>query len=269
MGMDFAVEGIDCAACINEIEDAVTVLPGIEQARLNYTTHRLAIVWRPKALANPLAVFDALAAAGYRAHPFATNSTEEIEAARARHLLRCLGVAGFAAMNIMLLSVSVWSGNVTDITPETRDLFHWLSALIALPAAAYAGQPFFQSALRALKARAFNMDVPISLGVLLALAVSVYETLNHAEHAYFDSAIMLLFFLLTGRYLDHAMRRRTRAEAGNLAALKAALANRLNPDGGVVAVPAAAVKPSDIVLVRAGERVPVDGIVLAGHRRGR
>ncbi|WP_246702883.1 heavy metal translocating P-type ATPase [Starkeya sp. ORNL1] len=263
-GMDFAVEGIDCAACINEIEDAVAVLPGVEQARLNYTSHRLAIVWRSEALANPPAVFGALATAGYRAHPFETGSAEEIESARARHLLRCLAVAGFAAMNIMLLSVSVWSGNVTDITPETRDLFHWLSALIALPAAAYAGQPFFQSALRAIKARALNMDVPISLGVLLALAVSVYETLNHAEHAYFDSAIMLLFFLLTGRYLEHAMRRRTRAEAGNLAALKAALANRVEPDGAIVAMPAAAVKPGDIVLVRPGERVPVDGIVLSG-----
>jgi Cu2+-exporting ATPase len=263
-GMDFAVEGIDCAACINEIEDAVSVLPGIEQARLNYTSHRLAVVWRAEALANPAAVFGALATAGYRAHPFATGSAEAIEAARARHLLRCLAVAGFAAMNIMLLSVSVWSGNVTDITPETRDLFHWLSALIALPAAAYAGQPFFQSALRAIKARALNMDVPISLGVLLALAVSVYETLNHAEHAYFDSAIMLLFFLLTGRYLEHAMRRRTRAEAGNLAALKAALANRVEADGAIVAMPAAAVQPGDVVLVRPGERVPVDGIVLSG-----
>lgn len=263
-GMDFAVEGIDCAACINEIEEAVTVLPGIEEARLNYTTHRLAVRWRMGAQARPAAVFGALAEAGYRAHPFATNSAEEIETARARHLLRCLGVAGFASMNVMLLSVSVWSGNVTDISPETRDLFHWLSALIALPAAAYAGQPFFQSALRALKARALNMDVPISLGVTLALAISVYETLNHAEHAYFDSAVMLLFFLLTGRYLEHAMRRRTRAEAGNLAALKAALASRVEADGTIVAMPAAAVKPGDIVLVRPGERVPVDGIVVSG-----
>ena len=115
--------------------------------------------------------------------------------------MKCLAVAGFAAMNIMLLSVSVWSGS--DITPETRDLFHWLSALIALPAAAYAGQPFFQSAARHPR-RQLNMDVPISLGVLLALGMSVVETANHAQHAYFDSAMMLLFFLLCGRYLDHA-----------------------------------------------------------------
>ena len=94
--------------------------------------------------------------------------------------MKCLAVAGFAAMNIMLLSVSVWSGNATDMTQETRDFFHWLSALIALPAAAYAGQPFFQSAWRALRARAVNMDVPISLGVMLALGMSVVETASHA-----------------------------------------------------------------------------------------
>ena len=120
------------------------------------------------------------------------------------------------------------------MTPETRDLFHWLSALIALPAAAYAGQPFFQSALRALRTRRLNMDVPISLGVLLALGMSVIETANHAQHAYFDSAVMLLFFLLCGRYVDHAVRRRTRPCAGNLAALKAEVAHRFERGGEFV-----------------------------------
>src|SRR5690606_36026908 len=95
---------------------------------------------------EPASAIDTLAQLGYRAHPFAVRKTEEEEAKQGRFLLRCLAVAGFAAMNIMLLSVSVWSGNVTDITPETRDLFHWVSALIALPAAAYAGRPFFMSA---------------------------------------------------------------------------------------------------------------------------
>ena len=143
---------------------------------------------------------------------------------------------------------------------DTRDFFHWLSALIALPAAAYAGRPFFASALRAIRARQLNMDVPISLGVLLALGMSVVETANHAEHAYFDSAVMLLFFLLCGRYLDHAMRRKTRAVAGNLAALKAEVAHRFDDGGELVMVPVAALKPGDRLLVRPGERVPADGI---------
>src|SRR5262249_56352635 len=117
-------------------------------------------------------VVNGLEALGYHAHPFEPQRVESEEARTARTLLRALAVAGFAAMNIMLLSVSVWSGNVTDMTPETRDFFHWLSALIALPAAAYAGHPFFQSAWKALRARQLNIDVPISLRVLLPAPMS-------------------------------------------------------------------------------------------------
>src|SRR5258708_23560828 len=148
-------------------------------------------------------------------------------------------------MNIMLLSVSVWAGSVTDITPETRDFFHWLSALIALPAAAFAGQPFFTSAFKALRTRRTNIDVPISIGVTLALGVSLYETAVSAEHAYFDTAVMLLFFLLAGRTLDHAMRRKTRAAAGNRAALKSETAEKLIAEGVWLTVPAAALSPGE------------------------
>ena len=149
--------------------------------------------------------------------------------------------------------------------PEQRDFFHWLSALIALPAAAYAGQPFFRSAFRALRTRSVNMDVPISIGVTLALAMSVDETLHHAEHAYFDAAIMLLTFLLVGRYLDQSMRLKTRAVAGNLAALKAETATRFVGADEISEVPVAAIQPGDIVLLRPGERCAVDGTVIGGR----
>jgi P-type Cu2+ transporter len=168
-------------------------------------------------------------------------------------------------MNMMMLSIPVWSGNISDMIPEQRDFFHWLSALIALPAAAYAGQPFFRSAWRALRTRNVNMDVPISVGVTLALAMSVVETLGHAEHAYFDAAIMLLTFLLVGRYLDQNMRRRTRAVAGNLAALKAETATKFITPDEISEVPVAAIKPGDIVLLRPGERCAVDGAVIEGR----
>jgi Cu2+-exporting ATPase len=263
LGMELAVEGIACGACIGRIERAVKGIPGVTEARLNFTNRRLHVAWSP-GLAEPAAILRALENGGYHGHPFVPLRAEQQEAAEARRLTRCLAVAGFAAMNIMLLSVSVWSGNVTDITPETRDFFHWASALIALPAAAYAGRPFFASAWRALRARTLNMDVPISLGVILAIGMSLAETANHAEHAYFDSAIMLLFFLLIGRALDHAMRRKTRAVAGNLAALKAETAHRFDDDE-LVNVPAAALRSGDRVLVKPGERVPADGTVLGGR----
>jgi Cu2+-exporting ATPase len=262
LGMDVAVEGIACGACIARIEGAVKSLPGVTDARVNYTNRRLHVAWRESEF-EPSQILRTLQDNGYRGHPFVAQRAEQEEAAEARRLTRCLAVAGFAAMNIMLLSVSVWSGNVTDITPETRDFFHWASALIALPAAAYAGRPFFSSAWQALRARTLNMNVPISLGVILALTMSVVETANHAENAYYDSAIMLLFFLLVGRTLDHAMRRRTRAVAGNLAALRADTAHRFAGDE-LVNVPAAALRAGDRVLVRPGERVPADGEIING-----
>ena len=263
LGMELAVDGIACGACIARIEEAVKRVPGVTEARLNYTNRRLRVAWTDGAV-EPAEILRALEESGYHGHPFVPMRAEQEEAAEARKLTRCMAVAGFAAMNIMLLSVAVWSGNVTDITPETRDFFHWASALIALPAAAYAGRPFFASAWRALKARSLNMDVPISLGVILALGMSLVETANHAEHAYFDSAVMLLFFLLVGRTLDHAMRRKTRAVAGNLAALKAETAHRF-AGGELVSVPVAALKAGDRLLIKPGERVPADGTVLSGN----
>jgi len=262
LGMDLAVEGIACGACIGRIESAVKRLPGVTEARLNFTNRRLHVNWTDGAIA-PAQILQTLEEAGYHGYPFAPLRAEEEEATEARRLTRSLAVAGFAAMNIMLLSVSVWAGNATDITPETRDFFHWASALIALPAAAYAGRPFFSNAWQALRAGALNMDVPISLGVILALGMSAVETANHARDAYYDSAVMLLFFLLVGRALDHAMRRKTRAVAGNLAALKAETAHRFTGDE-LISVPAAGLHAGDRLLVKPGERVPADGSVLGG-----
>jgi Cu2+-exporting ATPase len=246
------------------VETLVRAVPGVASARLNLERLRLTIRWGADDV-QPARLIDILGRAGYRAYPLGAVSPEASEAAHVRWLLSCLAVAGFAAMNIMLLSVSVWSGNVTDITPETRDFFHWLSALIAIPAAAYAGQPFFRSAMAALRARSLNMDVPITLGILLALGMSVVETARHAEHAYFDSAVMLLFFLLCGRTLDLAMRRRTRAVAGNLAALRSDVARRLDGQGGAAMVPTAALRGGDVLRVDLGERFPADGVVMAGR----
>lgn len=262
--LDLAVEGITCAACMPEIEHALIALPGVTRARVNLTNRRLAVEWAPGPT-GPARILQRLGELGYRAHPFDPARAEAAEDAENKRLLKCLGVAAFAAMNIMLLSVSVWSGNASDITTEQRDFFHWASALIAIPAAAYAGRPFFESAIGALKRRSLNMDVPITLGVMLALGMSVVETLASAEHAYFDSAVMLLFFLLTGRFLDQNMRKRTRAVAQNLAALRADSAAKLLPDGRVLEVPLSRLDPGERVLVRPGERVAVDGIVLTGR----
>ncbi|MFV0279926.1 MAG: heavy metal translocating P-type ATPase [Rhodoblastus sp.] len=261
--IDFAVDGMTCAACIVEIEQAMRKIPGIEKARVNYSNSRLALGWRQDDL-DPAGAAEQLRRMGYAVHPFELAQAETREAEYAKYLLRCLAVAGFAAMNVMLLSVSVWAGNASDILPETRDMFHWLSALIALPGAAFSGRLFFTSAFASLRRGALNMDVPISLGIVLALGMSVVETAHHQPHAYFDSALMLIFFLLCGRYLEQAMRQRTRAVAGNIAALRSPMAARENADGSITQVPTQRIAPGEIVLVAPGERIPLDGVVVSG-----
>ncbi|MEK9278897.1 MULTISPECIES: cation-translocating P-type ATPase [unclassified Bradyrhizobium] len=262
--IDLAVEGVHCAGCMAKIERGLAAIPDVTLARVNLTDRRVALEWKQGTL-DPARFIDRLEELGYKAYPYETESAEATEVAESRFLLRCLGVAAFATMNVMMLSVPVWSGNVSDMLPEQRDFFHWLSALIALPAAAYAGQPFFRSAWRALSAKTTNMDVPISIGVILALGMSIVETVHHAEHAYFDAAIMLLTFLLVGRFLDQNMRRRTRAVAGNLAALKAETAAKFIGTDEISQVPVAAIRPGDIVLLRPGERCAVDGTVIEGR----
>lgn len=142
--IDLAVEGVSCAGCMSKIERGLSTLPDVTLARVNLTDRRVALEWKEGTL-DPARFIDRLAELGYKAYPFEPVRAEADETAQASFLLRCLGVAAFAAMNIMMLSIPVWSGNAGDMIPEQRDFFHWLSALIALPAAAYCGQPFFRS----------------------------------------------------------------------------------------------------------------------------
>ena len=262
--LDFAVQGVNCAGCIGKIERAVAAMPGAPTARVNFASRRLRVSWRGEAFDANL-IEPTLESLGYRARPFEIGAAEQAETAEMKFLLRCLAVAGFAAMNVMLLSVSIWAGAGGSIDAQTRDLFHWLSALIALPASAYAGRPFFVSAGRALKARSVNMDVPISLGLVLALGLSLFETAHGGEHAYFDSALMLMFFLLLGRTLEAAMRRKTRSVAANLASLRATQATRVEADGTLVEIAASALWPGERIYVRPGDRLPADGRVLVGQ----
>ncbi|HWW48493.1 MAG TPA: cation-translocating P-type ATPase [Xanthobacteraceae bacterium] len=253
---DLSVPDIHCGGCIQTIERALDGLPGVVSARVNLSSKRVAIRWRDDQ--PPAPFIDAINKVGYSAHLFDTGADERDETQA--ELIRSLAVAGFAASNIMLLSVSVWSG----AEAATRDIFHWLSALIALPAVAYSGRVFFRSAWRALSHGQTNMDVPISIGVLLAVGLSLYETVHHGAHAYFDASVSLLFFLLIGRTLDHMMRERARTAVKGLARLAARGALVLGDDGTRAYVPVNEIAPGSKILLAAGERVPVDGRVIKG-----
>ena len=251
------VPGMKCAGCIGKIERELGKVPGIAAARANLTAKRVAIRHDPAL--DEGALVAALLGLGFEAQPVADNPLGD-ESKERKGLNRALGVAGFGMMNVMLLSVSVWSG----ADGATRELFHWLSALIALPVIAYSGRPFFASASMALSHRRTNMDVPISIGVILATCLSLYETVTGGEHAFFDSAVMLLFFLLAGRALDAEMRTRTRAGIGALLGRMGKSASVIGPDGTTRRVAAKDLDPGMLVLVAAGEALAADGEVVEG-----
>jgi Cu2+-exporting ATPase len=253
----FTVPGMRCAGCIAKIERELPKTPGIHAARANFSAKRVAIEHDPGL--DEAVLERALLALGFEAQAVADNPLGD-DAKERKSLTRALGVAGFGMMNIMLLSVSIWSG----ADGATKQLFHWLSALIALPVIAYSGRPFFASAWMALSHRRTNMDVPISIGVMLATALSIYETITGGDHAYFESAVMLLFFLLAGRALDAEMRTRTRAGIGALLGRMGKSASVISPDGTIRRVAAEALSPGMLVLVAAGEALAADGVIEQG-----
>jgi len=261
--LDFMVEGVHCGGCVAKIERALADEPGVMRARVNLSTRRLALEWSGDA-ARGNALANAVSKLGYGLVPYDPARLAKADHDEEKTLLRAMAVAGFAAANVMLLSVSIWAGHFQDMGPATRSLMHWFSALIALPAILYAGRPFFRSAWNALKVRRTNMDVPISLAVLLAGAMSLHETIVGGPHAYFDSAVTLLFFLLVGRFLDRRARGRARQAGERLLALRARAVTVIEPDGLRRSLPPESVEAGMTVLVAAGERIGVDGQVLSG-----
>lgn len=253
-----AVPSMHCAGCMAKVERGLGAVPGISSARTNLTARTVEVVHDP-ALVMPDLVA-ALATIGFEAQPREAQA-EPVSAVRP--LLAPLGVAGFACMNVMLLSVSVWSG----ADGATRALFHWLSALIGIPAIVYAGRPFFSSAWGALKRGRTNMDVPISIGVSLATGLSFYETVVGGHQAWFDGVLMLLLFLLAGRALDAMMRDRARAGVDALLRQAATGAMVISADGTTRWVDARDLLPGMVMRVASGERLAADGALVRGASR--
>ncbi len=260
VGLDLIVSNLNCAGCMSKIERHFSKDPTLKKVRVNLSQKTVRFEWvAGDTTANN--VFDDLTDLGFKASPLLNNDdVERAEKSEMRHLLWCLGVAGFAAANVMLLSVSVWSG----ATGATRDLFHWVSALIALPAIGFAGRPFFNSAMMALRAGHLNMDVPISLAVVLATGLSLFETANHGEHAFFDAALTLLFFLLIGRTLDRLMKDQAFSGVRQLLAFKSSVAQIVDDNGQPKTLPISEIEVGMKVLVLPGETIPIDGEILMG-----
>ena len=252
-----SLPGIHCAACIRGVEETLMAVPGVKSARVNLSRKRVNVDAGP---VEPEALTDVLGQAGYEAHVLdaATVAVSDSDAVGRLLLLR-IAVAGFAMMNVMLFSVAVWSG----ASAATQIMFHWIAAAIAVPALLFSAQVFVASGWTALRHARLNMDVPISLAIILATGLSLFETSQGGERVYFDAALSLTFFLLVGRYLDHRTRTAARSASQELSALESPRAVRLR-DGQREHVNVSDLALGDEILVAAGMRIPADGAVIRG-----
>lgn len=257
MELDLIVSGLTCGACVWLLEQALAAEPDVIKARASLSARRFTIVWRGDA-ARARAFAALVARLGFRAAPWSPACLRATEDAEGRALVRALGIAAFGSMNVMLVSVAVWVGS--DMEAATRHMMHWLAALIALPTVLVAGLPFYRSAWGAIRAGRVNMDLAISIGVVLATLMSVSETLRNGDYTWFDGATSLLALLLAGRVLDRAMRRRARQAVAELLALQDGAVSLRLADGTTRQVPAENVRAGDVVLVAAGERLRLDGV---------
>lgn len=259
--LTLSVRGAKCGGCLSKIESAVGAVPGVEQVRMNLSNGKLKVTWRGAIGAN--SIVDRVTELGYGVSAYSEDGSEKATKREERALLISMGVAAFALANIMLLSVSVWGGH-GEMGGDTRTALHAISGLIAFPVLIFSGRHFFQSAWSVLKHGRANMDVPISLALTLAFGVSVWETAAKGDHAYFDASVMLLFFLLIGRFLDARLRRQAHAAAHDLAALQNRSVNRLSADHSVESVRAEDVRRGDTILLAAGERAVIDIKIASG-----
>lgn len=263
MSLQLSVEGMHCANCMQTVETTLQALHPSVVARVNLSAGRLALSWATGSI-EPIQAVGAVEAKGFGVRPWVDQANDATRQEEGRKLLRCMAVAGFAAANVMLLSISVWAGG-TEMGAGTVQLFHWISALIALPAIAYSGSPFFASAWAAVRGRRLNMEVPISIAVILAAGLSVSETFSGGDHAFYDAAVTLLFFLLVGRYLDDRARARAGSAAAELLATMAGKVTRIQEDGTQSHVDVSDLDAGITILVATGERIAADGTIIEGR----
>ena len=257
------LEGMVCAACVWLNEKHLARLPGVLAVSINYATHRARVRWDESQI-RLSRILQAVSEIGYLAHPYDPGRAQDILERERRLQLRRLAVAAAFGMQVMILAVALYAGAFTGIEAEYRNLFHWLSLVLALPVLGYSAQPFFQSAWRDLRQKRVGMDVPVSLGLVIAFAGSVWATHTGVGEVYYDSVVMFVFFLLTGRYFELAGRKRAAEVSEALVHMLPVTATRL-VNGAQQAVPASELITGDLVLVRPGESIPADGHVQEGR----
>lgn len=259
-----SIEGMHCAACAWLIEHHLQRLQGVTRASVNLGNQRLHVRWRSDALSLD-DIIDALRHIGYRALPLDSSAHEAHLKRQNRQQLIRLALSGLGMMQVMMLSVGLYIGQAQDMDDSFRNLLRWASMAITLPVLLYAGAPFFTGAWRGLRARMPGMDLPVAIAISGAFLASVYATLTQRGETYFDSVCMFIFFLTTSRYLEARARLKAGELASALQSLTPTLASREQADGSIQIIAARQLQIDDIVVVRPGEHIAADGIVLEGQ----
>lgn len=259
--ISFLVEGVRCASCVWVIERVLERLDGVRQVRLNYGTHRAQVSFDPEAI-GPARLLGELASLGYVPRPFSLDAAQQSAAREGRQLLIRFGTAALFSMQVMGFTIPLYAGYFQGIDESSRQAMTWLAALTALPVVFYSGWPFLRGAWRSLRNRTANMDLLVALGVLVTFLYSLVALVRGGE-VYFDTAVMIITLILLGRLLEHFARQRAMSRIDRLLQLAPECALRID-DGTPVNVPSSQLRPGDRILVRPGDRFPVDGEILDG-----
>ncbi|MDF0606339.1 heavy metal translocating P-type ATPase [Neisseriaceae bacterium TC5R-5] len=262
------LEGITCAACVWLNEQHLSRLPGVLSVDIHYGSHRARVRWDTQRL-RLSDILQAIHAIGYHAHPYDANRQEALQQRERKQTIKRLWVAGLSMMQVMMYAVPIYLDSAQEISADFLWLLHWASFILTLPVVLYSAVPFYRATWRDLKAHRVGMDTPISIGILTAFIASCWALLQRVEHGiYFDSVSMFVFLLLGGRYLESLAQRKAGAATESLIKLIPAFAHQLSDWPASHNSQQAAVTQlhkDDIILVKPGETIPVDGLVLAGN----
>ncbi|BES71073.1 heavy metal translocating P-type ATPase [Marinobacter nanhaiticus D15-8W] len=257
------VDGITCAACIWLLEHHLAQKEGVEQFSVNHSTRRARLIWNPgKTRLSQLLL--AIQELGYAARPFEPDQAEAALQRERRTALIRLCLAGVGTMQSMMLAVPLYFGLISGVTDEFIQFFRWVSLIVATPVVFYSARPFFANAFRDLHSRHFTMDVPVALAIGLAYAASAWVTVTGGEEVYFESVCMFTFFLSLGRYIEMQARYRAGLTGAAMSSMTPAIATRRQSDRLEV-VPVHQLQAGDIVEVKPGEVIPVDGVIDSGE----
>ncbi len=258
------VEGISCAACGWLIEKHLRNLPGVAEARLNLSNHRLFLNWDDRQL--PLSTLLAeLRQIGYAAHPYQPDQAAEQLARENRSALRRLGVAGLLWFQAMMATMATWPEFNIDLSPELHTILRWVALFLTIPIVFYSCAPIFKGAARDLRTRHLTMDVSVSLAIGLAFGAGIWTAISGSGELYFDTVGMFALFLLTGRYLERRARERTAAATAQLVNLLPASCLRLDGNGSAERILLRELQRGDTVRVLPGAVIPADGRIVEGR----